>query len=315
MRVPRRTNLLWGIVLLALALVLVLRVLEVIPPGIYDLVARSWPALLVLAGLAIFLRPRVTFGSGIALLLTLALVGGVGVVAFSTRASEQRSDHQETVEQVIGENITLLSLRATTRASTIEIVPATSANRIIRGDFMGSIESRIQAVYLEEGAAATFTLFEAQANPFPLLENIGRGTLRLALPAGLPLDIELTVSEGNITLNTSTLNIERMNIDLQQGDALVTLPVYQPLGSQPGDSLGTLAVRNGDITLFIPPEVGARLELNREGSGIEPIYDPNIYNFLVGDVLEARNIDDAQIQVRYIVTAPRGRIRVAVPGE
>lgn len=315
MQARRRTNLLWGIVLLALALVLLLRALEVIPAGVYDLVTRAWPALLVLGGLAIFLRPRVTFGSGIALLLTAALVAGVGVVAFSTRADEQREDYQETVEQPIAENITLLTLRINMRLSDIEIVPATTPERVVRGTFTGSSESRLQAVYLEEGAAARLSLFEEQANPFPLLENVGRGRLRLSLPSGVPLDVELTALDGDVTLNTSTLAIERINTDIQDGNALVTLPVYQPIGTEAGESLGTLAVRNGDITVFIPPEVGARLELNRGGSGIEPVYDPNIYNFLVGDVLEARSIDDAEIQVRYTVTAPSGRIRVAVPGE
>jgi predicted nucleotidyltransferase len=55
------------------------------------------------------------------------------------------------------------------------------------------------------------------------------------------------------------------------------------------------------------------LELNRFGSGIDPVFDANVYNYLVGDVLEARTIETADIVVRYTITAPRGRIRVEVP--
>ena len=313
MRTQRRTNLLWGVVLLALALVLLLQALELIPAGIYDLLVRAWPALLVLAGLSIFLRPRVTFGSGLALIASVALVAGVSVVAFSARATEQRSEYIEPVNQPIAANISLLRLRGTTRNTDIEIIPALSQERVVTGEFTGSTESNLQVVYLEEGASATLSLIEEQASQFPLLENVGRGTLRLEVPPGIPLDIELNSESGDVLLNTSTLAVERMNLNLQQGDALVTLPVYQPLLSEADDNLGTLAAQNGAMTVFIPPEVAARLELNRGGSGIEPVYDAGVYNFLVGDVLEARNIESAAIRVRYSVTAPRGPIRVEVP--
>jgi hypothetical protein len=55
------------------------------------------------------------------------------------------------------------------------------------------------------------------------------------------------------------------------------------------------------------------MELDRENSGIQPQYDPNVYNYLVGDILEARNINTAQIILRYALHVPRGRIRVEVP--
>jgi hypothetical protein len=109
--------------------------------------------------------------------------------------------------------------------------------------------------------------------------------------------------------------LERLNLDLRQGNALVTLPAYQPLGSGPQDLLGTLAVRDGDLTLFIPSTVAARLELDRGGSGIEPEFDPLRYNYLVGDVLQAATITTADIVVRYAVIVPRGVVRVVVPAE
>ncbi len=313
MRTQRRTDLLWGVVLLAVALILLLHALDIVPAGIYDLLLRAWPALLVLAGLSIFLRPRITFGSGVALIVSVALVAGMSVVAFSSRATEQRSDYVEPISQPIAENISLLRLRSTTNNTDIEIIPSLNPERVINGQFTGSTESNMRVVYLEEGASATLSLIEEQASQFPMLENVGRGTLRVEIPPGIPLDIELIGSSGDVLLNTSTLSVERMNLDLQQGNALVTLPVYQPVLSPADENLGTLAVQNGDIAVFIPPEIAARLELNRGGSGIEPVYDANVYNFLVGDVLEARSIESAAITVRYAITAPRGRIRVEVP--
>src|SRR5690606_20509793 len=105
MRLKRRTNLLWGVVLLAVAVVVTLKALNVIPASLFDLIARAWPALLVLAGLSIVLRPRVPLGSLLALVVTAALVGGVASYAFSARATQQRDDYQEPVLQAIGPDV------------------------------------------------------------------------------------------------------------------------------------------------------------------------------------------------------------------
>ncbi len=315
MRLKRRTNLVWGIVLLAVAVVLLLYTLRLLPQPVTDLLVRAWPVLLVLAGLSIVLRPRVMFGSFLALLLSAALVGGVAAVAFSTRATQHRQDYQEPVMQTVAPDVSLVRLQIRTLATDVELLSRVGTDRVISGQFVGSAESQVEISYNEAEVVADFVLVEQQVNPFPMLENIGRGTLRLELPADVPLDIEIQGLDGDVTLNTGGLAVERMNLNLQRGDALVTLPVYDPLLSEPEDSLGTLAVREGDITLFIDPQVAARLELNRSSSGIDPVFDAGVYNYLVGDVLEARNIESAEIVVRYTVTAPRGRITVREPAQ
>lgn len=315
MRARRRTNFLWGLALLAVALVILLNSLQLIPTSVFDLLARSWPALLVLAGLSIVLRPRVPFGSVIAFVLSVALVGAVAVFAFSTRSTQQRDDYQEPIAQSIGDNVTLLSLHVQMLATDVELLRGVSTDRVINGQFVGSSESAVQVVYDETEAAATLQVLETQASQLPMLEKMGRGTLRIELPPDVPLDIALVVGDGMVTLNTGGLAVERLNLDLKRGDALVTLPVYQPLASAPGTMLGELAVRNGDLTMVIDPAVAARLELNREGSGIEPQFDPQLYNYLVGDVLQARDIDTADIVVNYTLTVPHGQIVVRQPGE
>lgn len=313
MRTRRRTNLLWGVIALAAAGALLLHALDLLPPGVYDLLTRAWPALLIVVGLGIFLRPRAPLGSGIALLLTLALVGGVAALAFTSRAGQERSDYRQDIDQALPPQITLLRLRVDTLATSITLEPATSADRRITGAFTGSLESAVEVEYTAEDSAANLAIRETRPAQVPLLENVGRGALRLSLPPDLPLDIEVRGDNGAVRLDLTGTALERLNLDLRQGSALVTLPVYQPLGSGPQDLLGTLAVRNGSLTLFIPAAVAARLELDRGGSGIEPEFDPLFYNYLVGDVLQAASITTADIVVRYAVVVPRGVVRVVVP--
>ncbi len=313
MRIRRRTNLLWGLVLLAVALALVLRALQILPDSIFDLLLRAWPALLILAGLSLVLGARVTFGSGLALIVSVVIVAGVAYASFTTRATQQRDDYQEPVLENIGTDVTLLRLKINTLATDVELLRRLGDDRTISGEFVGSAESQLEISYNEADITADLAVNEQQVNEFPMLANVGRGILRLELPANVPLDIDLRGFSGNVTLNTSGLLLERLNLDLQQGDALVTLPVYAPLFSDPDTLLGTLAVATGDITVFIDPEVAGHFQLVRD-PGKAPLYDASTYNLLANpDALEARDYDTSDIVVRYQLIVPRGTIQLREP--
>jgi hypothetical protein len=318
MKIRRQTNLLWGVVLLAAAIVLVLRALGQIPDGIYDLISRAWPALLVLAGLGTVLRGRVPLGSALAFILTALLVGGMAAHSFSTRAEQQRDDNQVEFAQPISDDITLLRVRLHTLATDV-LLARSAGESAISGDFVGSTESDIQVDYTEVGdGTATFTLCEVRPGAFPMLAAIGRGVLRVELPPEVPTDIEFVGADGDATLDARDIWVERLNIDLREGDALVTLPQYDPQGSPDDSTLGAWAVQDGNITVVVPASVAAHLELDRGLSGIQPQYDPTIYNLLATGTtgaLEARNFDTAEIRVRYNITAPRGQIRLDVASE
>jgi hypothetical protein len=315
MRVQRRTNPLWGLMILALAGLWLARSLGYIPDGVFDSLLRAWPALLVLAGLSFIMRNRIPLGGLIALVASAILVFGVASAAFNTRATQQRTDFRQPIEQTLPADLTLLRLRVEGQATDVEFLRTLDTTPRVTGEFIGSSESRVEILF--ETAAdnsGTLTLREAQADVFPSLEAVGRGTMRLELPNNLPLDIDFVGGDGDVTLNLSGLLLERLNVSIGRGDLLVTLPEYRPLFSEPGAQVGTLTTRNGDLALFVPPAVSARLELNRENSGIAPEYNPTVYNYLVGDVLEARTIETAPIVVGYVLNVPRGLIRVETAG-
>jgi hypothetical protein len=312
MRIQRRTNPLWGVVLLALAILMTLRALGVLPDGVADLLVRAWPALLVLFGLSVLLRDRMPLGGLFALIVSVALVGGLAAISFANRATQERADYTENIAQPVGATVSLLRVQVQTLATEVELVRVL-AGRTITGQFVGSSESRAKPEYSEAGdSTASFILKETLPNPFPRLEAIGRGRLRLELPADVPLDVQFSGENGNVSLNLSGLALERLNVDLRQGDALVTLPGYKPKASPETAGLGTLAVQNGSISVSVPTTVAAQFTLDRGGSGLQPQFDPNLYNYLVGDVLESRLFDTANIKLRYKLIAPRGQIAVVV---
>lgn len=314
MTIQRRTNPLWGLVLLALAVVLLARALGYIPSGVFDLILRAWPVLLVLAGFSFLLRNRVPLGGGIALIISGMIVVGLATAAYSGRASQQRNDYQQTIDQPLSGDVTLLRLRVEALTTSVEFLSSLSNAPSVTGEFAGSVESRLEVNYEQAAdSSATLTLREVQPGGFPTLESVGRGTLHVELPLDVPVDVEVTGRDGDIILNMDGLELERLNVFVSRGDVVITLPEYQPVLSDEGGLHGSVTTRDGDLAIFVPQPVAARLELNREGSGIEPTYDANIYNYLVGDVLEARAIDTANVVVGYTLTVPRGRIRVEVP--
>jgi hypothetical protein len=313
MRARHRTNFLLGLIALVIAVVALAQALGVLPAPVYDLIVRAWPAALVMLGLGFLLRGRARFSGVIAFVVSVALAVGLGAYAFSSRAAQQRDDQSVAISQPTRADLSLLRIRVSTLSTDVELLRALDDSAGISGKFTGSSESRVTSNYDEAAdGSATFTVSETRSNLLPMLASLGRGTLRLEIPSNVPVDIEFQGTDGTLAMNVSSTRVERLNVDLARGNAVVTLPDYQPLFSKNSDTLGTLAARDGDLTIAVPSTIAARLTLDRGGSGIDPDYDPGVYNFLFNSVLEARGIETATTIVQYNVVAQHGRIRLIV---
>lgn len=317
-------NFLIGLLILIVGVILTGQALSAWPSGLGDILQRALPAVLIAFGVGTALRGRAPFASVIAIAVAAFVVVNVAVIAFSSRSTQQREDQRVAVNQPIGAGVTLLTLDVGVLSSDVSIALDTSAGRVVTGEFIGSRESSFTADYIDDGTGrASLTLRETQTNQFPNLDNIGRGRLVLALPAGLGIDLALTGQNGAATLNLDQADLERLNIELVRGDAIVTLPSYQPRSPSlaPGEGanqtplLGTLQVTDGNITIAVPTGVGARFELSLFDPNIELQIDRTVFNQLTQpNAIESRNFDNAPIRLRYAIVAPRGQIRVTEPG-
>lgn len=310
MRVQRRTTLLWAFVLIAVSLILTLRAVDALPDGAYDLMIRAWPGLLLIAGLSLLLRARVPASGAVSVAVTLALIAGMTVISYSQRASQERDDLRVTIDQPVGEAITLLQVNVTVRTTAVDIVAAEPGGGI-SGTFTGSLESVIDIEYTEnDDGRATFALTETRASGLPRLDAVGRGRLRLALPPDVAIDLAFRAADGDVVFNLNELQLERIGLEVETGNVLVTLPDYAPQAADIENDPGTITTLNGALLLRVPETIDALLELERGGSGIDPIFDEAIYRFLQGDFLEDRDYEDSTRRVSLILTAPRGQITV-----
>lgn len=310
-----RTSLIVALVALAVVFVLILGAWGTIPEGVYDLLLRSAPALLVFVGISIFLRDRLSFGGIVAVLVSVGLVAGLAVSAFSSRATQQRDDNQVMVEEAISDDITLLQVNVETLATEVEFLNSISDEYEVVASFVGSNASDIQVEYAEEESGlATFTLREVQTDSLPSLEDVGRGTLRLELPTDLAVSISFAAADGDVTLNLADLDLERLDMEIENGDALVTLPEYQPLSPTVQEDPGSLVLLGGNLTLILPENVGGEFLLSQEANN-RPQFDDLLYA-LEDNVtdwrLVARGFDSFDTRIRYLLTVPRGSIRLEV---
>lgn len=313
MKAQRRTRVLWGLLLAALALILLLKTFELIPDGLYDLLVRSWPVLLVLIGLSALFQGRVPFASGAALLISVLLVGGMAFTAYSTRAREERTDQQRSIAQVVAPQINLLEISIETLETEVEIESTDRADGIT-GQFIGSTESELTITYTENTAdqRATFTLREARPNQFPVLEAVGRGRLRLQIPAELSVSLAVAGSDGDITLNLRELALERLTVFAVTGNVLLTLPDYTPLSPNAGEIPNDIRAPVGTVSILAPESLPVRFELQRGAGSPPPLYDETVYRYLANDVLEARTYENADVRLDYVIRSPQ-QIRVETP--
>lgn len=316
MRQRKRTNLLLGVILAAAAVIVLLRSLEVLPLGPADIAARAWPALLIFVGLASLLAQRMAFGRLLALIISAGLVVGVAFAAYSSQSGELKTDQRINLEELVPDmdlsGVTLLEIGLETLATDVELLSSDSPEPRITGEFVGSLASSISATFtVQPDGRASFILREEREEQLPPLDAVGRGRLSLQIPANIALAFAFRGDDGDILFNMSDLSLERLTIDLARGDVVVTLPEYAPLSPNAAEQPGVITAGSGDVTLFIPQTVAARLELNRQGSGIAPQFDDNVYRYLQGDVLEARTFEEPDaIQIRYILNVGRGLIRI-----
>lgn len=310
-----------GIVLLALPVVYLLGVSNSIGFGLYDLIQRALPALLVFFGLLVILRYRLPFAGFIALALTAAFAIGLASFAYTSRVDNPLADNQIPISASISPEITTLQIDLTALDTDVRVALNETGSREISAQFIGGQNSTIQESYQEEGSIATFRLTESQVHDFPLLEAVGRARVTLSLPPDIALALAFKGTSGTVDFDMAALNLERLNLQLERGEVLVTLPEYQPLSPSVIDNPGSWLVLEGNLSVVVPETVGIRflLERSRNAEPRSPQhYDELFYVVELSPtdyILASRRYDALPVQVRYRVDVPNGTFRVLTESE
>jgi hypothetical protein len=312
MQAGRRTNFFLGLVPAIVALLLLLRAFDVFSNGIDDIMIRSWPLLLVILGLVLLLRERITAGSFIALVISGALIAGIVTAAYSMHRNDARTDQRVAINESVDAQTALLVINVETLDTDVEIRTLETDTETVEGEFVGSLASEV-SFNCVQGEVAECTFTELKPDGFPPLDAVGRGSLSLRIPDELPVAVAFAGTEGNATFDLNDAQLERIAVELQSGDVLLTVPAYQPQSPSAINDPGRLILANGDLTVVVPANVNARLGFDRRGSGIDPQYPTDyIEQRNTVDGLLRRDVENGSITLEYDILIPRGQLRLDV---
>ena len=297
-------------------------------PGHADLLARIAPAPLLLLGLRALVRGRQPGSTRALLANAFALVGtGAICVLFAAQAFERYDarPQEDTREQALLSrelpgDLRLLRIELQATASDVIVERALTPLPQISGRYVGSANHRLVitcngAPCADDGrlaaradGTADFHVREEPHAALPPLEERGRGELRLQLPGELPVDLFIESRAGELTLSLGGVQLERLNVALGRGDALVSIPRYAPLGTPQGAAHAHLMLEQGSLTLRVPMALDARFTLVAAG---EVAY-PRAFYVREGDALIALQPGEGAPWGHYRLDLGAGDLRLLV---
>ena len=292
----------WPLLILGVGLVALLTALEVFPLAIADLIHRAWPVLLVLVTL---LLDQIGPLRRVAPLITVAvaglLLGGIIAAAYGSRVATERDDQVVDFQQAVEGEVERLRVTVEGLATAVEISPSVREEPTITAGFVGSRESQVTVDYTVEGEVGVFTLREARSSAIPMLEAVGRGRMRVELPLGMPVELDFHNADGTASLNLLGLRVSRLNVVIDRGDLLLSLP------AEGLERRGDVLLSSGDVTVFVPEGLGLHLftggRTPRFSDG-DYLQDPQDGSYL------SRRYDDFAEQTELTLNVFSGTIQV-----
>lgn len=268
-----RRSLMWPLVIMAVGVIWLLMTAGTIPDAAGDILLRAWPALLVLFGLDVLVgRSRLHVGRWaigvnlIGLLITIGLLAVVVWFAYDKQADVVRTDHVETFSQPLDEGVTRINLDISVDRTAVTIVPAEVGSRDLWTQFKGSNESDVKMVWSVDGDAGLLRVTETHSGTIPRLEDYGRGTLEVRLPAGVNIELfDLQSGRGDIQADFAVLTVQRLQLSAKHGNVTVNLPAGTELQG------GLIKSEDGQLTVNVPS--GMVLTLSLAGGSGRPNYD------------------------------------------
>ena len=289
MTVTKR-QVMWPLLLMSLGLVWLLLVAGMLPDAVGDILWRSWPALLFFFGLDVLLGRRQIrlFGRGLELsvvgiVISLALLAGMVVAAYDRQADVLRADNVQRLVQELGADIAQLEIRVQGMRTSVALLPDEEDGQALLAEFAGSRESDVTLNWQVEDATGILVVEEARLHSLPRLEDVGRGTLKISLPAGIRIEnVSMEVQRGDITLDLGQWQVGNVDLSTGAGDIWLSLPELDVMQ-------GRAESGGGNIELVVPS--GKALDVKLEPGSGEPeyVYDSFRYDLLRDGELKLKN--------------------------
>jgi hypothetical protein len=290
----RRQGVAGATLLIGLGVVFLLSNFGYLSINLWLAILNLWPLLLIAVGFDILIGSRSRLAAVFGLVLMLALLvgalwmmtAGAGIIQSApTRQVSQELDGAQQAQVTIGPGVGSLVLSGMTEPAGLVTgtIPSEQALRIFENfELAGD-----SAVYSLRATGGNY-VFPGAADIF---------TWNLELTPDIPLDLEVELGAGDMSLELSELDLNALNLDFGMGAATVFLPVKGGLD-------GTIDAAIGQVVIQVPAEVGLRV---RKDTAIVIVNFPEGYRLSEG-AYTSPNYDNADQRIDLRIDMAIGRI-------
>jgi hypothetical protein len=246
----RRHRSLFGpLLLIFIGVIFLLNNLGLIQWSIWDVILRFWPVLLIAAGLDLILGQRSAWGSALAMILILAIIGG-GIVLIgdpnpSNAAAEEVS--------IPGDGAKQVSLLLDPAIGYIRLSPGhQSQSDLLQGRLSAGRGEQIEQRQAGSGSRPEIVIRTRSWTMLPfLITSFERPAWDLELKPGTEVDLVVDLGLGKAEVDLRQLLPEEARVDVGLGEAWVALPEH-------GGEV-TVDVGIGQLTIELPATVGVHI--------------------------------------------------------
>lgn len=241
-----------GIVLLFLGVVFLLQTFNIIPWGLWGMLWRFWPAILIIIGLGILLRRYNPWLISLLILVILFACLGLAIWQYGPSKTVESQLYQSYTQP--GDNLEKADIRMDLPVGNLALaaLPAGSPNLVEAGFTQNRHNAALKASYSREGTTGILNM-QLEQKDWPAWSS-GEFKWQAAFSRDIPLTMDIKSAVSNFEADLSELKVTELRMKLDVGNFNVVLP------SAPGDGKVSIdsALSNLDIT--IPQGVAARIK-------------------------------------------------------
>ncbi|MEJ2211506.1 MAG: DUF5668 domain-containing protein [Anaerolineae bacterium] len=240
-RRPRRIDILGPVLLIAIGVILLLNTLGVLEWAVWWRLIRLWPVLLIAAGLDLLLGRRSAWGSLLAAVLVLAVIGGavwlsvdgsLEAQGLETRQVRQALDGATQAEVLIDPGVGVLRLEALPEAADL-----------IQGTIRLTADEEIAEEATTSGQRIRYELDSLKESwTVPLGGWNSQRIWDLGLTPGAALDLEAHLGAGEAVLDLSGLDLSDLQVNVGVGRVEITLPAEGQFEALVEEGVGQLVI-------------------------------------------------------------------------
>lgn len=289
------------VILIGLGTIFLLNNLGVLDWSVWEVIFRLWPILLVAAGLEILIGRRSVWGSLVALVLTLALVGGALWLFESGIVTRQDAATEEIVQALEGATRARVVIAPAVGSLRIEALPESA--RLVEGEVHLGSGERLRRAFVVEGETATFTL-SSKGDFVPFAGGWGdEWVWDLGLNSDVPLELDISIGAGQSDVDLTGLTVSDLEVSMGVGQITVVLPDEGRFEVEIDGGIG-------EIIVVIPEGMAARIRMD---TALVPRNLPAGYRQR-DDVYTSPGYDSAENRVDLRVSLAIGNVSIRHSG-